>query len=211
MLDIKTAANFGQKTWDTEIIGVQLANGTTGLIAYNPNCKQNPYSNQVTGTSCLAILYDTDGFKTPNTSGKDLRGINVPSLGKVCAVELDGKCYSLPVLASPISADECEKIKDSLGIRTCYDNDYWAGAIKTCGGIDKLLETTKTNYKYVLNQMYELGYIQENTCFWRNFQFDSDNDTYSFVCRYNYSSFGSNNSSNNSSRHNSHNYTICVN
>ena len=76
MSTIKTAKNFGQDKWNTNIVGVQFANGVTGLIAYNPECTQNPYSNQITGTSCLAILYDTDGFKNPNTSSKDLRSIN---------------------------------------------------------------------------------------------------------------------------------------
>ena len=43
---IKNAKNFGQEDWDTETIGVQFANGVTGLIAYNPDCTQDPYSNQ---------------------------------------------------------------------------------------------------------------------------------------------------------------------
>lgn len=34
---------------------------------------------------------------------------------------------------------ECEQLKDDLGIKECTnDNDYWVGAIKACGGGDKL-------------------------------------------------------------------------
>ena len=135
MSTVKTAKNFGQDKWDTDIVGVQFANGVTGLIAYNPECTQNPYSNQITGTSCLAILYDTDGFKNPNTSGKDLRSINVASLGSSkCYAEVDGICFaSTPFTPNPLTKAECEALKSELGIRECFvDDDYWAGAVKKC-------------------------------------------------------------------------------
>lgn len=153
MTNIKTAANFGQEDWNTDIIGVQLANGTTGLIAYNPDCKQNPYSNQITGRSCLAMLYDTDGFKTPNTSGKDLRGLNVNTLGRVCAFELGGTCYGTPFTPTPLTKAECEAIKDEIGVQECpVDDDSWAGAAKTCGSVDKMPSSSQlaeiANYVY---------------------------------------------------------------
>ena len=134
MSTIKTAKNFGQDKWNTDIVGVQFANGVTGLIAYNPECTQNPYSNQITGTSCLAILYDTDGFKNPNTSGKDLRSINVASLGSGCYAEVNGVCFaSAPFESTPLTREECEAQKNELGINLCFwDNDYWAGAVKKC-------------------------------------------------------------------------------
>ena len=46
---IKTVKNFGQNDWKTNIVGVQFANGTSALIAYNPtdSCVQNPHSNQI--------------------------------------------------------------------------------------------------------------------------------------------------------------------
>ena len=140
MTTIKNASNFGQDDWDTELIGVQFANGTTGLIAYNPECKENPYTNQFTGTSCLAILYDTDGFKKPNTQQKDLRSINVESLdGKNCAFEINGTCYTAPFYPESISKAECETLKKNLNIKNCYyDNDFWAGGVKKCGGTSKM-------------------------------------------------------------------------
>ncbi len=140
MTKIKNAKNFGQDDWDTEFIGVQFANGTTGIIAYNPECKEDPYTNQFTGTSCLALLYDTTGFKTPNTQQKDLRSINVMSLdGRNCAFEINGTCFTAPFYPEPITKAECEQLKGHLGIRFCpFDNDYWAGAVKACGGVNKL-------------------------------------------------------------------------
>ena len=190
MAEIKTASNFGQEDWDTEIIGVQFANGTTGLVAYNPDCKQNPYSNQIVGTSCLALLYDTDGFKTPNTSGKDLRAINVLSLGSTCAFELGGTCFGAPFKPTPITKAECEQLKGDLGITNCtFDNDYWAGAVKNCGGVSKMPTSAHTSElaKYVYNtsnlgvpltldteKVSELGFTIEGSSFtvWENVEYD---------------------------------------
>ena len=158
MAEVKTASHFGQEDWDTEIIGVQFANGTTGLVAYNPDCSQNPYSNQVTGTSCLALLYDTDGFKTPNTSGKDLRSINVSKLGRNCAFELGGTCFGAPFTPTPLTKAECEAEKDSLGIKECYhENDYWAGAVKACGGVSKM--PTAAQIAEIANYVYNTSGI----------------------------------------------------
>ena len=158
MTKIKTAKNFGQDDWDTDIIGVQLANGTTGLIAYNPDCKQNPYSNQITGTSCLAMLYDTDGFKTPNTSGKDLRSINVSKLGRNCAFELGGSCFGAPFTPTPLTKAECEAEKSNLGIKECYNNDdVWAGAVKACGGVSKM--PTLAQVAEIANYVYNTSGI----------------------------------------------------
>ncbi len=138
--NIKNASKFGQKDWNTETIGLQFANGTTGIVAYNPDCRQDPYSNQITGTSCLALLYDTSGLKNPNTQNKDLRSINVASLGNSsCAFELDDVCFTAPFKPDAMSLADCEAQKGDLGIKECYyDGDYWAGAVKACGGVDKM-------------------------------------------------------------------------
>ncbi|MBE7709302.1 MAG: prepilin-type N-terminal cleavage/methylation domain-containing protein [Cyanobacteria bacterium SIG32] len=152
MTKIKTAKNFGQNDWGTNIVGIQLANGTNALVAYNPTntCNQDPYSNQITGEKCLAILYDTSGSKSPNTSSKDLRSnSNVTKLGSACAIEVNGKCFSAPFFPEPMSYADCAgenatsayttttagSYAQSLGIAQCYyENDKWAGAVEACGG-----------------------------------------------------------------------------
>ena len=142
MSEIKTSESFGQKDWDTNTVAVQFANGVNAVIAYNPSCTQNQFSNDVItvgeneiGTTCLAILYDVDGFKNPNTQQKDLRGLNVASLGgSNCAIELsDGTCFTAPFKPKRLTLAECEAQKGELGISECYyDGDYWAGAVKAC-------------------------------------------------------------------------------
>ena len=140
---ISTAKNFGQKTWKTNIVGIQFANGTSALVAYNPteSCVQDPHSNQIPINDCLAILYDTSASKKPNTMNKDLRANkNITRLGTGCIFEIGSTCYATkPFIPTPITKAECEEIKDDLGIKYCSSNsDYWAGAIKDCGGLSKV-------------------------------------------------------------------------
>ena len=143
MSKVKKAKNFGQNDWDTNTVAVQFANGVNGIIAYNPDCRQNQFSNDVItvgengiSTDCLAILYDVDGFKNPNTQQKDLRGLNVTSLGgSNCAIELsDGTCFTAPFYPTAVTKAECEQlVADGYPIKECYyESDYWAGAVKTC-------------------------------------------------------------------------------
>ena len=143
MSKVKKAKNFGKDDWDTNTVAVQFANGVNGVIAYNPSCTQDPYNNNkitigkesISVNDCLAILYDVDGFKNPNTEGKDLKNLNVTSLaGSNCAIELsDGTCFTAPFIPTPLTLAECEAQKGELGISECYyESDYWAGAVKAC-------------------------------------------------------------------------------
>ena len=166
MTTIKEAKHFGQDEWETETIGVQFANGTNAVIAYNPECRQDPYSNQVTGTSCLAILYDTSAYKNPNTGGKDLRGINIKKLGSTCAVEVDGICFTTAFIPNtPMTRAEClaeqEKLKipaccltdGSYGGDSCGNKDYWGAAVRTCGGVDHM--PSKAQLRTLVNYLFD--------------------------------------------------------
>ena len=150
MSTIKNAASLGQDDWDTDTVAVQFANGVNAIIAYNPNTTQEPFNNQFSATSnSMAILYDVSGNKNPNTNGKDIAGINVSELAGTtgCMINPDlvgGMCIS-QILGpqnggyGPLTKAECEAQKGDLGISACgYDNDYWAGAVKTCGGVSKM-------------------------------------------------------------------------
>ena len=122
MSKVKKAKNFGQNDWDTNTV----AEFSNDVITVGENG---------ISTDCLAILYDVDGFKNPNTKDKDLKNLNVASLGgSNCAIELsDGTCFTAPFIPTPLTLAECEAQKGELGISECYDgSDYWAGAVKAC-------------------------------------------------------------------------------
>ena len=136
-----------------ETVAVQFANGVNAIIAYNPNTTQDPFNNQFSATSnSMAILYDVSGNKNPNMKDKDIKYINVTELAGTtgCAINPDlvgGMCIS-QILApgtgySALSKEECEEIADQgYGNKKewcgSYTSDYWAGAVKACGGINNM-------------------------------------------------------------------------
>ncbi len=152
--DTQTAQDLG-KNWGTNVVGFQLANGVNGLLAYNPDCTQNEYSNQITGSDCLGVVYDTSAYAKPNEHLKDIRtNGNVNKLGDewICLRFAD-KCWSEPFIPTAISQSECEANKTALGISNCpFANDYWAGAVKQCGGVGNM--PTMAQLAKLVEQIY---------------------------------------------------------
>ncbi len=168
-VNLKTSAKLAKEDWGTETVGVQFANGVNALIAYNPKAEQQPFNNQFSATEAsLAILYDISGHKNPNILGKDVnQNANVKTFG--CMIEpdlLDGMCIS-KILASgtgfsALTKAQCEEQKDDLEIRECYyDSDYWAGAVKACGGTKNMPSqdqlTQLANYIYNTDSVSSSG------------------------------------------------------
>ena len=178
---IKTAKELGQKDWNTNTMGVQFANGVSAILAYNPKCSANPFDvNAVTvsggkenitfGTDCVAMVYDISSNAQPNELHKDIRTSSMASVGDGdCAFKIEGICYSAPFVPSPISYADCAgenanssgnttkagKEMSDLGIKYCYqETDYWAGAVKKCGGVDKL--PTLNHLKLLARYLYDL-------------------------------------------------------
>ncbi len=150
MEGITDASAFGLD-WESDTVGVQFANGVNAIIAYNPNATQDPYNNQFSATSnSMAILYDVSGNKNPNTNGKDIGKINVEQLAGVtgCMIpELKDTMCITQILGpqnggySPMTLEECNQAvsEGTLGITACHwVNDYWAGAVKACGGVQNM-------------------------------------------------------------------------
>ncbi len=133
---------YSVQDWGTETIGVQFADGTSALIAYNKTKTYDPYSNQVVElakdregknvslhTDAISILYDVNGLKTPNQfgTGKDMRGINI-SLSEGFTILNLNTAYSFANCSSSSSSDwqYCGNTPSGSS------NDAWAGAKKAC-------------------------------------------------------------------------------
>lgn len=160
---LKTAAKLGQLDWDTETVGVQFNNGTNALIAYNPLCKEDPYANQYNGLGCVAVVYDTTGFKLPNTGGKDLRVVNARLTD--CNLKLQNRCYSVPMRVTYLTKAECEARKGDLGLTVCpVENDYFAAAAATCGGAANILTYATTERALIKMYLYNsLGSVENGS------------------------------------------------
>ena len=145
--NVKTATDLGQKNWKSEAVGLQFANGVTAVLAYNDyDCKQDPFSNSVSVMNCVSTLYDTSGMSSPNTTNKDVRGINT-KVGR-CVLKSGDACFSAPkyVGNGRVTMAECEALKEeNFGHNDCLpnDNDRWLYAAKYCGGLDKLPTTAE--------------------------------------------------------------------
>ncbi len=132
-----------------DTVGIVTGDGTGMILSYNKKCEFNvddgglKYDNS-TGKSnslvCLSGVFDWNGSSKPNKLGKDVTMLAPASgLGSNCAIEAGGKCFTAAFTPTPLTKAQCEAEKDKLGIKGCYEeSDYWAGAVKQCGGVSKM-------------------------------------------------------------------------
>ncbi len=132
-----------------DTVGIITGDGTGMILSYNKKCEFNvddvglKYDSS-TGKSnslgCLSGVFDWNGSSKPNKLKKDVTTLGMATgLGTECAFELGGKCFTAPFTPTPLTYAQCEAEKDKLGIKECrYNNDYWAGAVKQCGGVSKM-------------------------------------------------------------------------
>ena len=154
---LQTGKQFQMKDSDTANysspnIGIITGDGTPMILSYNTKCEaldpvktygwatedNKPVSNAT--SNCVAAVFEINGSKKPNKQNEDVALFNANGLGSSCAIELDGgKCFTAAFTPTPLTKAECEAQKSELGIKECYyDNDYWAGAVKQCGGVGNM-------------------------------------------------------------------------
>ena len=189
----KTAKNLkiGEPDNWADTVGIVTADGTPMILSYDKNCNFDPNNaglqyNQSSGKSnslvCLSGVFDWNGGAKPNKLGDDVITLGMASgLGSSCAFEVNGTCYTAPFTPKPMTAAECEAQKSALGIKQCCstdycDNeDYWAGAVKQCGGVSKM--PTMAQLGELASQMYvgnpSIGAEEGKD----NIQFDSNSST----------------------------------
>ena len=151
--------------YSSDNVGIITADGTPMILSYNKKCEAldpmktygwstsngKPESNATAG--CVAAVFEINGNGRPNTFRKDVIAFNANGLGSSCAIEIDGKCFGAAFSPTPMTYAECAgenatsprhstvagSYAKSLGINECYyPNDYWAGAVKQCGGTNKM-------------------------------------------------------------------------
>ena len=159
--DIKKSKNlYSTEDYGTDTMGVMFADGTSALIAYNPNTPYDPYSNKIVSvngdgksasldTEAISILYDVNGLKSPNEygTGKDIKGLNIKLkvIPKVCA---NGVCVAnlgtdykaIDCSSAGVSKDDYQYCTDK-DKESAYTNNYWAGAKKACAELGMSLPT----------------------------------------------------------------------
>lgn len=131
-----------------ETVGLILGNGTQMLLSYKKDCIIDPDSRyemdkmgKSQATQCMAAVYELNGKRGKNKYGEDVVPFNALDFGgSSCAFEVGNTCYATaPFEPTPITKAECEALPSSYGIKACRnDSDYWAGAVKQCGGVNKL-------------------------------------------------------------------------
>ena len=161
----KTAKNLkiGEPDNWADTVGIVTADGTPMILSYDKECNFDPNNaglqyNQSSGKSnslaCLSGVFDWNGGAKPNKLGDDVITLGMASgLGSSCAFEVGGTCYTAPFTPTPMTKAECEAQKDALGIRYCdYEQEYWAGAVKQCGGVSKM--PTMAQLAELASQLY---------------------------------------------------------
>ncbi len=167
----KTGRQFGMNNDDnndytSDNVGIVTADGTPMILSYNKKCKaidsleklswtttdNKPLSNS--SASCVAAVYEINGTGKPNKLSNDVVLFNANKLGSGCAFEVGSKCFGAPFSPSYLTKAECEAEKGNLGIQNCpLDDDYWAGAVKQCGGVSKM--PTMDDLGKLASQLYK--------------------------------------------------------
>ena len=167
----KTGKQFGMDTDDdndytSDNVGIVTADGTPMILSYNKKCKaidsleklswsttdNKPLTNP--SASCVAAVYEINGTGKPNKLSNDVVLFNANKLGNACAFEVGSTCYTGFKEYQPLTEAECEVEKGNLGIKNCYSgDDYWAGAVKACGGVNKM--PTMDDLAKLASQLYK--------------------------------------------------------
>ncbi len=150
--DTKTAQNLKMPKNDSvdydDTVGIITADGTSMILTYNKLCdidenKTIIWSNdQSSTTGCIGAIFDWNGSKMPNKLREDVVTFNARGLGEGCAFEIGSKCFGASFIPTFVTKAECESMMSSHGIKSCeFEEDYWAGAVKQCGHVNKLPTT----------------------------------------------------------------------
>ncbi len=154
--DFKTAGDLGITDWNTNTISFVVADGTTVIMAYNPKC---PYADPVEDTgsqvSCISMMIDVNGKKSPNRVGKDILLSNATI--STCDNPIGDMCLSTSLKIEKIDTCDGTSPYDSFfsydNVGNACENNYWAGAVKTCKDNNMELPTG-AQFAEIANNLY---------------------------------------------------------
>ena len=147
---LTTASTLGQKDWGTNTMGFVIADGTTVVMAYNPNCSSvDPFSQegQSGQVGCMSMLIDVNGKKGPNRVGDDIELKNATI--STCDMKFQDKCIAASDIYPTTAINTCDgsgnEEWDDRGTdqyNYCSTN-HWAGAKKACADNGMRLPTSQ--------------------------------------------------------------------
>ena len=144
---LTTASKLGKKDWNTNTMGFVIADGTTVVMAYNPNCSSvDPFSKegQSGQVGCMSMLIDVNGKKGPNRVGDDIQLKNATI--STCDMKFQDKCIAASDIYPITPINTCDGSADlewdDRGSTNRYcTNNYWAGGKKACAANDMRVPT----------------------------------------------------------------------
>ena len=182
----KTAKNLkiNSDNW-ADTVGIVTADGTPMILSYDKECnfdvnntglQFDKSSGKSNSLACISGVFDWNGGAKPNKLGDDVLMLGMASgLGSSCAIEIGSLCFTASFRPTPMTKAECEAAvaEGKLGITGCYwDNDYWAGAVKQCGGVSNM--PTMAQISELASKMYVGNPSIGATEYKSNIQFDSN-------------------------------------
>ncbi len=136
--DLKTAENLGND-WGTNTMSFVVADGTTAIFAYNPNCAYaDPIEDTGSQVSCLAYMVDVNGKKGPNKVTQDIALVGQIALSN-CDNPIGDMCWSTDF--QPTALDTTLEENQQYDPNLPYGSNYWAGAKKACSDMQMSLPT----------------------------------------------------------------------
>ncbi len=151
--ELTTAENLGND-WGTNTMSFVIADGTTAIFAYNPNCAYaDPIEDTGSQVSCLAYMVDVNGKKGPNRVTQDIALVGQIALSN-CDNPIGDMCWSTDF--APTAINTCSDTTwDDHGTDNSYcSTNYWAGAKKACSDMEMELPT-RAQLAQLASNLYE--------------------------------------------------------
>ena len=156
---LTTASKLGQKDWNTNTMGFVIADGTTVVMAYNPNCSSvDPFSKEGQNgqLACMSMLIDVNGKKGPNRVGDDVELKNATI--SECDLKLNNICMAGSDIYPVQMVNTCVGSgNEEYGSEHSYcATNYWAGASMACKELGMYLPSMSeleeiANYIYAVD------------------------------------------------------------